>query len=76
VNHAGLHRLEPGAESVDRQGLVIPLLIDLPPADLKGPLMAFQWRLFNDKDVRLLVHDVNNAAEQQVAEKNSTDSSI
>jgi hypothetical protein len=40
----------------------IPLLIDLPPADLKGPVPAFQWRLLNEKDLRLLVHDVNNAA--------------
>lgn len=51
------------------QARVIPLLIDLPPADLKGPLPAFQWRLLNEKDLRLLVHDVNNAAEQQVTEK-------
>jgi hypothetical protein len=51
------------------QARVIPLLIDIPPTDLKGPLTAFQWRLLNEKDVRLLVHDVNNAAEQHVAEK-------
>jgi hypothetical protein len=48
---------------------VVPLLIDLPSTDLKGPLTAFQWRLLDEKDVRRLVHDLNNAAEEHVAEK-------
>ena len=48
---------------------VVPLLIDLPSTDLKGPLTAFQWRLLDEKDVRRLVHDLNKAAEEQVAEK-------
>jgi len=48
---------------------VVPLLIDLPSTDLKGPLTAFQWRLLDEKDVRRLVHDLNKAADEQVAEK-------
>ena len=48
---------------------VVPLLIDLPSTDLKGPLTAFQWRLLCERDVRRLVHDLNKAAGGQVAEK-------
>jgi hypothetical protein len=51
------------------KGRVVPLLIDLPPTDLEGPLTAFQWRLLDEKDVRRLVHDLNKAAEEHVPEK-------
>jgi hypothetical protein len=48
---------------------VVPLLIDLPSTDLKGPLTAFQWRLLDETDVRRLLHDLNKAAGEQVPEK-------
>ena len=56
------------AKKVGR-GRVVPLLIDLPPTDLEGPLTAFQWRLLNEKDVRRLVHDLNKTAEEHVPER-------
>ena len=38
---------------------VVPLCIELPPAELEGPLAAFQGVSFNEDGMRRLVHDVS-----------------
>jgi hypothetical protein len=54
------------AKSVD-EGRVVPLCIDLPPADVTGPLAAFQGRSLDPAGVRRLVHDLNQATEKPLA---------
>jgi TIR domain len=44
-------------------GRVVPLLIDLEPADVSMPLASFQGRALNEEGVRRLVHDMNSLLE-------------
>ena len=40
---------------------VVPLCIDMPPSDVTGPLADFQGRRLNQRDMRLLIHDLRDA---------------
>jgi hypothetical protein len=42
---------------------VVPLCIDLSPAEVTGPLAAFQARVLNKAGIKRLVHDVSAASE-------------
>jgi hypothetical protein len=42
---------------------VVPLCIDLSPAEVTGPLVAFQARELNEAGMRRLVHDLSAASE-------------
>src|SRR5205085_3484098 len=43
------------------QSRVIPLLIDLPASDLKGPLVQFQAATTSEEDMHKLVTAINNS---------------
>ncbi|HEV2799802.1 MAG TPA: hypothetical protein VGW12_04860 [Pyrinomonadaceae bacterium] len=50
------------------QSRVTPLLIDLSPADLKGPLVQFQATTITKVDMYKLVKTINNYCESPIAE--------
>lgn len=57
------------SKSVDRSR-VTPLLIDIDQADVEeGPLLQFQSALCTEDDVRKLVHGINAACTEPLAEK-------
>jgi TIR domain len=47
-----------------RDAAVVPLCIDLPPAEVTGPLVTFQGRSLDKEGMRRLVHDISSVREQ------------
>ena len=52
---------EAGALSKTKDAKACTFLLDLTPADIKPPLAQFQHTKFGEKDVRKLVHTINEA---------------
>jgi hypothetical protein len=47
---------------------VVPLRIDLPPAEVTGPLLAFQGRCLDREGMRKLIRDINSARDEPLAD--------
>ena len=62
---------EAGALSKTKDAYVCTFLLDLAPIDIKQPLAQFQHTKFEEKDVRKLVHTINQAVKD--ADENSLD---
>tara|TARA_R110000823_G_scaffold315517_1_gene447970 strand:+ start:1642 stop:2526 length:885 start_codon:yes stop_codon:yes gene_type:complete len=48
---------------------VSPFLVGLKPSDVKGPIVQFQSTLYNQEDVKKLLHSINNANSENSIEK-------
>jgi len=46
---------------------VVPICIDIGPAEITGPLEAFQGRCFDEDGIRRLVREISNAREEPLA---------